>query len=82
MKRIVVDLNKITDTAFEYVYDLFGLGVINKSLEDFESRMVQIHYDVIVEIRNREENREKCFGWIYTFESIQQKNAHFYCVWG
>lgn len=82
MKKIIIDLNLIRDDSFDMIYELFGLDVKDKSYHDFELRMIQYQIEIIVEFSNFKSNLTRCPKWIYTFESIQQKNDSFYCVWG
>ncbi len=82
MKKIIIDLNSIVDDSFDNIYEIFGLDVKEKSYQDFESRMLQFQIEMIVELKNLESNLKHCPKWIVTFESIQQKNDTFYCIWG
>lgn len=82
MRTIEVDLNQIQDDEMETMYELFGLGVKEKSYKDFELRMLQIQLDTIVKVYHRQENTKKCPKWIFVLEDMQQKSEHLYVIWG
>ena len=82
MRTIEVNLNQIQDDEMETMYDLFGLGVKEKSYKDFELRMLQIQLDTIVKVYHRQENAKKCPKWIFVLEDMQQKSEHLYVIWG
>ena len=82
VRKIQIDLNEIKDNHFSKMYEAFGLDVQNKSYSDFERRILQISFETIVEVKNRQENRESCRKWIFVLEDIQQKSDSIYVIWG
>ena len=82
MRKIIVDLNVVKDNEFSMMYEMFELGVQNKSYEDFERRMLQMSIETIIEVKNREQNLTSCAKWIFILEDIQQKSDCLYCIWG
>ena len=82
MRKIIVDLNTITDNEYSKMYETFGLDVQNKSYDDFERRMLQMSIETIIEVKNRTQNLKSCSKWIFVLEDIQQKSDCMYCIWG